>query len=172
MATRRRPAEVFPPGDFLREELEERGWTQDDLAAILGRQVRTVNQIIGAKRSITTDMAKGLSAALGTSPEFWLNLEAAYQLWRVGADGSDQVAHRARLYTIAPIREMVRRGWIEPSDNPEVLEDRVLSFFETKSLDEPPSFRAHVARKTEAMTPYDDATPEQTAWLFRAMHLS
>ena len=32
----RRPAEVFPPGDFIKEELEAREWTQGDLAEILG----------------------------------------------------------------------------------------------------------------------------------------
>ena len=36
----RNPAEVFPPGEFVREELEARGWTQTDLAAILGRPLR------------------------------------------------------------------------------------------------------------------------------------
>ena len=85
MATRR-PAEVFPPGEFLREELEARGWTQDDLAAILGRTTTTVNQIIGGQRSITPATARGLAAALGTTPQFWLNLESAYQLWKVQND--------------------------------------------------------------------------------------
>ena len=62
-----RPAEVFPPGDFIKEELEERGWTQDDLAAIMGKHIRTVNELVGGKRSVTPGTAKALAAALGTT---------------------------------------------------------------------------------------------------------
>ena len=169
MATERQPAEVFPPGDFLRDELEERGWTQEDLAAIMGKDPRTVNEIIVGKRSVTPESAKALAAALGTTPEFWLNLDSAYKLWRSKTDESDIVARRARLYTIAPFKDMVRRGWIEPSDNVDVLESQVLSFFRLGSLKETPSFGTHAAWKS---TPYNQITTAQAAWLFRAMHLS
>ncbi len=52
---KRVPAEVFPPGEFIREELESRGWTQDDLAQIMGRPVRLVNELVNAKKQITPD---------------------------------------------------------------------------------------------------------------------
>jgi HTH-type transcriptional regulator/antitoxin HigA len=97
VATTIRPAEAFPPGDFLREELEERGWTQADLAEVMGRPLVLVNEIITSKRSITAETAKGLAAALGTSPEMWMRLEAAWQLWKTGsADHNSPVAARAR----------------------------------------------------------------------------
>jgi HTH-type transcriptional regulator / antitoxin HigA len=73
-------AVVFPPGDFIREEIEARGWTQGDLAEILGRPLQAVNAIINGKKRITAATAVELAAALGTSPEFWMNLEAAYAL--------------------------------------------------------------------------------------------
>ena len=41
----RTPSEVFSPGEFIRDELEERGWTQSDLATILDRPLAAVNQI-------------------------------------------------------------------------------------------------------------------------------
>ena len=78
----RRPAPVFPPGDFIREEIEARGWTQGDLAKILDRPLQTVNTIINGKKAVTPETAVELAAAFGTSPEFWLNLEAAYALSR------------------------------------------------------------------------------------------
>lgn len=74
----RRPAEVFPPGDYIKGELEERGWTQAELADIMGRPVQLINEIIAAKRGITPETAKGLGAAFGNGAQTWLNLEAAY----------------------------------------------------------------------------------------------
>ena len=168
MATGWRPAEAFPPGDFLKEELEERGWTQHDLAAIMGKHVRTVNELVVGKRSVTPETAKSLAAALGTTAQFWLNLDSTYKLWRSKYDESDEVARRARLYTIAPIKDMIRRGWIEPSDVIDVLEDEVKTFFQMDSLAEPPSF-AHAARKS---TTYEGITISQRAWLFRCKLLS
>ena len=56
--TTQRPAEVFPPGEFLRDELEERGWSQSDLAEIIGRSTSVVNGIILGKRAITPETAK------------------------------------------------------------------------------------------------------------------
>ena len=85
--TARRPAEVFHPGEHLRDELTERGWTQGDLAAILGRPVSLVNGIIMGKRGISAKTAHGLAAAFGTSPEYWMNLDVAYQLWRAEQGG-------------------------------------------------------------------------------------
>ncbi len=62
------PAELFPPGEHLREELDERGWTQADLADILGRPVKMVNEIVGGKRRITEETAIGLADALMRTP--------------------------------------------------------------------------------------------------------
>jgi HTH-type transcriptional regulator/antitoxin HigA len=163
-----KPAEVFPPGEFLKEELEARGWTQTDLAEILGRPVRLVNEIISGKRGISPETAKGLGDALGTSPQLWLNLESAYQLSRI-SHYDDTVARRSRLRSKAPIREMVRRHWIEHSDNVAVLEQRILEFFQIGNLEDEPKW-AYAARKS---TPYDvDTTPAQAAWLCRARQLA
>src|SRR5262249_32883484 len=103
-------AEVFPPGEILREELEARGWTQTDLAEVLGRPARLVNEIIAGKRAITPETAKGLEEALGVEARFWMNLESAWQLSRVKNQDSS-VARRAKLYEKAPIKEMIRRNW-------------------------------------------------------------
>ena len=74
------PAEVFPPGEFIKEELEARGWTQRDLADILHRPLQTVNQIINGKKAVTAQTAKELGLAFGTGPEVWMNLEVQWQL--------------------------------------------------------------------------------------------
>lgn len=72
------PAEAFPPGEYLRDELEERGWTVTEFADIIGRPVQAVSAILDDKKSIAPDTALSLSEALGTSAGVWLNLQAAY----------------------------------------------------------------------------------------------
>ena len=84
MATRidstRRPARVVKPGDILREELVERGWSQKEFADMIGKPYQAVSEIINGRKGITADTALSFADALGTSPELWLNLESAYRL--------------------------------------------------------------------------------------------
>jgi HTH-type transcriptional regulator/antitoxin HigA len=169
MNTNKMPAEVFPPGDFIREELEERGWTQEDLAEILGRSLRMVNEIIMGKRGITPDTANALGAAFGTSPQLWMNLESTYRLSLVRNRDTNTVERRAQLYSMGPINEMIKRQWLEPSQNITVLEERFKEFVCVDNLETAPTFYAHAARKS---TPYHTETPAQTAWLFRARQLA
>jgi HTH-type transcriptional regulator/antitoxin HigA len=76
-------AQVFRPGEFILEELQARGWSQSALAKILGRPLQAVNEIIKGKKAITARTAAELGAAFGTSAEYWLNLEMAWQLAQV-----------------------------------------------------------------------------------------
>ena len=66
------------------------------------------------------------------------------------------------------VREMVKRRWIEASDDPEVLEAQVLRFFDISHIDEEPRL-AHAARKTGY--PADISGP-QRAWLFRVKQIA
>lgn len=163
--TDRKIAEAFPPGDFLKEELEARNWSQVELAEIIGRQPYVVNELIMGKRPITPEIAKALGEAFNTSAQYWMNLESIYQLWRT-RDSDNVISRRAKLYQLAPIKEMVKRHWLEPSENIEVLESRVKHFLEIKSLDESPQL-AHAARKGT-----QEISPSQMTWLFRAKQLA
>ena len=72
----------FHPGMFLRRLLEEHNLSQSRLARHIGVQVGVINQICNEKRGISAGMAVKLGDALRTSPEFWLNLQMAYELGR------------------------------------------------------------------------------------------
>src|ERR1700730_16372427 len=63
-------AEVFPPGEFLGDELEARGWTQTEFAEIISRPQKLVNDIVLGKRSVTPETAADFFAALGTAARF------------------------------------------------------------------------------------------------------
>lgn len=167
--SRRVPAEVFPPGEIIREELGARGWTQSDLAEILGRPLVLVNEIVTGRRAIMPETARGLGDAFGVDPQFFLNLESAYQLWRVETNRRhDQaVARRASLYEKVPVREFVRRGWIERSENIEVLENRVLDLLGIKTFEEQPRLWPAVAKTFQP-----SLSLAHWAWLARAKQLA
>jgi HTH-type transcriptional regulator/antitoxin HigA len=76
------PAEAFPVGEHLLEELDDRGWTQAEFAEILGRPPQVISEIVSGRKEITRESAAQIAAALGTSPQFWLNLQDQYHLWR------------------------------------------------------------------------------------------
>ncbi len=159
-------AEVFAPGEFIADELEARGWSQIELAEILGRPPKLISQLISGKCAITPETAKGLGAAFGTGAEFWMNLERDYRLAHAVHDDVG-VERRARLYAKAPVKEMTKRRWIEPSDNVEVLEKRVLDFLQIEHIDDEP-WLAHDAKKGT----YREVTASQCAWLFRVRELA
>ena len=138
---------------------------------IIDRPANVINQIIFGKKSITPDTARALGAALGTSAQVWLNLESSYQLrksQRLGRVDADAIAHRARIHEYAPVKAMIKRHWIEPSEDLELLESRICELYGVASLEESPHLKA-VARKS---TSYDSHTKEQIAWFCRARRLA
>ncbi len=69
------------PGEILREEfLEPLGVTQVAFAKHLEISVQRVNEIIRGKRGVTPETAWLFSQALGTTPQYWMNLQNAYDL--------------------------------------------------------------------------------------------
>ena len=80
MLTFEQLAETFSPGEAIKEELEERGWSQRDLAAIMGVQPSIVNGIIKGTKPISLDLARNLAAAFGTSVQYWVNMDTSYRL--------------------------------------------------------------------------------------------
>src|SRR5690625_4600399 len=78
-------AQVFSPGEFIREELEARNWSQADLAGVIDRPLQSVNQIINGHKSITAQTAIELAGAFGTSALLWLSLEMQYRLSKLPA---------------------------------------------------------------------------------------
>ena len=71
------------PGEVLLEEfLRPLGLTQVAFAEHIGVSVQRINELVRGKRGVTPDTAWLLSQALDTTPEFWLNLQAAHDLAR------------------------------------------------------------------------------------------
>ena len=80
VATGRRLATVHPGAVLLADFIEPMGITRYRLAKSLGVQQRRLDEICAGHRGITADTAVRLGLALGIDPQFWLNLQAQYDI--------------------------------------------------------------------------------------------
>lgn len=132
-----KPAIKFGPGYFIREQMEYRNWTQEELAEIMGFTLKHVNAILKDKQAITLDVAKILAEVFDTSPQYWLNLDANYRLWK-DAEPTEKEKHaelKANIYERMPIRDMIKKGWLPSFKTPNELVENVVRFWQTDKLD-------------------------------------
>lgn len=81
------------PGEVLLQEfLEPMGLSQVELAHRMGVPVQRVNTLINGKRDVTAETAILLGRVLKTTPEFWMNLQDAYDLY----EAQEHLAHAER----------------------------------------------------------------------------
>jgi len=101
-SSKRRPTH---PGAILREDiLPSAGITVTELAQRLGVSRRTVSEIVHEHRPVTTDMAHRLARAFGNSPEFWLRLQQALDVWEELEEKGEEY-ERIRPLTGADLRQ-------------------------------------------------------------------
>lgn len=133
-----RPARLVTPGHIIANELEARGWTQKDLAAIMGRPEQAISEIMGARKQITPETARELAQAFGTSAELWMNLETNYRLLLAERpEAEEEVALRRQIYQVVPVAELQKRGWMPQVANAPALKEAVCAYLGVTSLDSP-----------------------------------
>ena len=160
------------PGQLISELLEARGWTQRTLAIVLGKDETTINKIITARGSVTTETALALEDVFGVSAEKFLELQRKYDLAvaRISARPDKERAIRAVLFGDLPISTMVKRGWITADDPKDLkaVETGLIEFFGVSTLNEI-EIIPHAARKTMVNS---KTSPAQLAWLYRVKAIS
>lgn len=90
------------PGEILAEELEVVGMSALALANALHVPADQIYQIVSGKRGVTADTALRLSQYLGTTPEFWLNLQKSYELRVAEQESGEEIRQ-----TIEPLSAAV-----------------------------------------------------------------
>lgn len=148
---------------YIQEELDARNWSQRDLAFILGIEEAALNKIVRGKTGVSFEMSKALAKAFDVDPDFFANLQKAFDFGQA-KEPDPSVEWRASLQKVYPVREMIKRGWIN-ADN---LEIQLQRFFRV-SDGEPLPHIAHAAKRTEAAS---DATALQYAWLCRVLQIA
>ena len=78
LSPERVPAEVFPPCEYLVEEMAARGWSKVDFVRMSGLDLPTVEELCAGTRKVTVGIAAHLGAAFGHNPAVWANLQRTY----------------------------------------------------------------------------------------------
>jgi antitoxin HigA-1 len=85
---KRRPTH---PGEIIREEiLPNIGMTQEELAEVLGVTRQTLSALIHEKRAMSVDMAHRLAHVFNTTPDVWLNMQQAVDIWETHNKNHDE----------------------------------------------------------------------------------
>jgi len=96
----RRTRKPTHPGVLIREDLlPEAGLSQTQLAQLIGVSRRTVSEIINERRRFTPDIAFRLARVFNSTPEMWLNMQQAVDLWEARA------VHGREYEKIQPVHE-------------------------------------------------------------------
>jgi HTH-type transcriptional regulator/antitoxin HigA len=159
------PTHQTPVGQLLSEELDARGWSQADFAAVLDRPTQFVSEIVTGKKEITRESAAQIGAALGQSAEYWLRLQDQYllaeQVKNKTTQGKlEEVRRRALLNSKAPI-QLLRKRRLLVGNNLDELEAEVMELFELSSMEAEPAFAAAARRGNQG----EEISLLQRAWV-------
>lgn len=89
------------PGEHIAVELEELNLSATQLAKELGIPANRITEIIRGRRGVTADTALRLAAWLGTTPEFWMNLQRNYDLKTAEMEHGEEIRKTVRRYDAA-----------------------------------------------------------------------
>ncbi|MEO3790791.1 helix-turn-helix domain-containing protein [Nonomuraea sp. B10E15] len=127
---------AVPPGETLRELLEEKGMTQRELAERVGLSPKHVNQLIHGLVRLTPEVAESLERVVGTPAKLWNRLEADYQSTRARLRSARDLEQHVGWLKELPVSELVKRKILPegPSDKISRI-DQLLAFFSVASVD-------------------------------------
>ena len=127
---------AIPPGETLRELLDEQGMTQRELARRADLSPKHVNQLLHGLVPLSADVATRLERVTGVPARIWNNLEANYRSDLEGLRARRQLEEYRPWLAGMPVANLVRRGILpkDPADKPSRI-DQMLSFFGVATVD-------------------------------------
>lgn len=129
------PDWISPPGNTIADLLEERGWTQAELAKRTGFTTKHINQVIKGKAPIYDDMALTLERVLGSTARFWLAREAQYRESLARSREKESLRQQADWLNQLPLKDMIRFGWVRKFQDKGEQVAECLRFFEVASVE-------------------------------------
>lgn len=165
---------VFPVVKHIKDALAERGWTQKDLAFVMGRSASQISNLMVGRMELSPEIAQELGVVLGGGGEYWLGLDAAYRLSQTEYV-DDRVVLRSKIFSY-PIKEMQKRRWIAGTKEVSELECELKRLFGTEELDAPLSLDAAGELPFEASfkrtVKEAELNKAEKAWVARARQIA
>ena len=160
------------PGQLLKDLLDQKGWSQAILAAVLDVDKTVINKMITGKRSVDATMALVLSEVFGEEPERFMELQLSFDLAqaKITMRPDPMRATRAQLLSDFPVQDMIQRGWLDARDMKSLpaIESSLAKFFESETAAGIESL-PHAAKKTNVA---EDVSPVQLAWIYRVRKIA
>ena len=126
---------ISPPGHTIADLLEERNWTQAQLADRLGVSRKHVSELMTGKATISESNAIKLARVLGSTVGFWLNRESGYRAALADLRAIEQLRDDVSWLDELPISHMRKKGWIRSSRDKAQTVSECLRFFGVGSVD-------------------------------------
>ncbi len=126
---------AFHPGYYIKEYIDEVGLTQEDFANRLGTTAKNISYIVRGEQSLSVDIALKLSKLMGTSIQYWLNIQSQYDAFIAEFDSyKEQIEEKELLKTIG---YKYFRDFFNLPDLPKKLDEQILAlrqFLQVSSL--------------------------------------
>ncbi|HIK12330.1 MAG TPA: HigA family addiction module antidote protein [Oscillatoriaceae cyanobacterium M33_DOE_052] len=135
-----RPDWISAPGETIADLIEEREWTQADLAKRLGYTTKHISLLINGKAPITEETALKLENVLGSSASFWLSREAQYRAKLAQQEAEADLRQWVSWLDELPVKELMAQGVIakqriDAKNKPAIVRE-LLRFFGVASPQE------------------------------------
>ncbi len=129
------PDWISPPGDTIFDLLEEKGWSQAELAQRTGYSKKHINQLINGNATIAEETAIILERVLGSNARFWLNREVQYREALAREEEFKSLEQHTGWLKELPLSDIVKFGWVEKQSQKARQVAACLKFFGVATVD-------------------------------------
>lgn len=123
-----------PPGETIREQLEDRSMSQKEFAARMEMSEKHISRLINGDVQLTPDVAMRLEMVLGLPASFWMRLESIYREKLIRVQAENEMDEDLDLLKKFPYSEMAKNGWVEETRVPKERVRSIRKFFEVVRL--------------------------------------
>ena len=145
--------DFISPGEAIKYMLDKKNWTQEDFAQIISISAKHANELIKNKKPLSLELIIDISDAFSFSEkerQDFITLYTNYRIKNIEANSENLVKVKAELFEKYPISEMIKKGWIEKTNDYNILLEQCKKLLNIRSLNEitPLTYNLHY-RKSE-----------------------